>query len=457
MPRSMRMRMKLVGVLAPAGVLAAVAAIALPATSQATPTGSQTVTANVNLDCVLAPGTLNVEATIGATLTGTAPVSVSPGDPVTLTNVTTSLSVPAALSSSFAALGATSASGSVTSFVLDVTNGSNTSVNAASPALPFGPVNVVAGQALTLPIPNTGPFTLALGTATGAVGSNAVLSIDSTPGWTGDSTNGFTATGKGVMSTVTGATSSGGRVGPLAIDCNAPSGVTLGSVAIVAATSSSSSSSTSSTTSSSTSSTTSSTHTTSTTTTTSSSTSTSDEVIPFSNWTLSGSVTAKKLGQKISLPSGATFNGSADLTKDTLTGNISIPKFNASVKILGIPTTVGLTFSESGPATGTITPSGSNLVIAATAKANIGITAVGILGLNIPTSCTTSTPVVFPLSATEPSLALLSGATFTGTTTFPSIKCGGLLGGLLSPVLTALFSGPSNPFSLTIAPASSAS
>jgi hypothetical protein len=176
--------------------------------------------------------------------------------------------------------------------------------------------------------------------------------------------------------------------------------------------------------------------------------------VNFNNWTLSGSLTDHTLGQKIAIPPGATFNGSATIP-GTLTGNIKVPAFNATIKILGLSTTVGLTFTEDGPATGTIAPSTTtpgNLVITGSAKANIGISAVGILGINIPTSCSTSSPVTFALDANLPALDLTTGATFTGTTTLPSVKCGGILGGLLGPVLTALFSGSNNAYSLTIAP-----
>jgi hypothetical protein len=56
--------------------------------------------------------------------------------------------------------------------------------------------------------------------------------------------------------------------------------------------------------------------------------------------------------------------------------------------------------------------------------------------------------VVFPLE-TE---AGLTSATFTGETTLPAVSCkGGFLGPLFGAVFTGLFSGPNNPFTLTIA------
>jgi hypothetical protein len=165
-------------------------------------------------------------------------------------------------------------------------------------------------------------------------------------------------------------------------------------------------------------------------------------------------LTDKKLNEKITLPSGSTFNGTATIP-GSLTGDTSVPPFSASIKIFGfIPTTLGITFTEVGHATGTITPvAGGNLSIKGTAQDNIGITGVGFLGLNVPVSCKTVSPVTFPLETTSNALALSKGLTFSGTTTLPSVSCsGGLLGSLFGPIITELMSGPNNPFALTISP-----
>jgi len=478
---------KAFGALTPAALIAVFAAAALPATSGATPVGTQDVTVSVTLSCELDNGLLGTDP-IPTTLSGQAPVSVNPGDTVELTNVSSSLAVPAALDSSLSSLGVLSASGSVTTFNIDVTGDSNTVVNAANPALAFGPV-AVSTAALTLPIPPTGTFSVDLGTATGAPGTSAVASI-------GTATDGIVASLNGQEASST--------IGPIPIDCTAPTpAVALGTINIVApvtttttttptttttttvptttttttvpttttttttkptttTTTTEPTTTTTTTTKPTTTTTTTTTHPTTTTTTTTTSTTTTAPAgltIDFKNWTLSGSLTDKTLGQKITLPSGATFNGSATLP-GALTGNILVPKFSATVSILGLKTTVGLSFTENGPVTGTIEAdptTAGNLDVVGTAKATIGISSVGLFGINIPTSCQTSSPVSFPLSADLPALDLTTGATFTGTTTLPSVKCGGILGGLLSPILTLLFSGPGNTYSLTIAPPASSS
>ena len=485
------LRLKWLRAVTPVAVVATALATLIPAAPSAAASGSKVYSATFNVSCVLGPGSLNVAGTVTATLSATGPTAVSNGDTVSLTNGSSSITTPGNWSTSFAAIGAATAGGAITSFDLGATglsapNPLNIATLApyGSGGLPWGPVNVVSGQPLSFSAPNTGSLTIGPYTVTGANGTNMVIQ---------------TAGGNGSISaTATGYDSSGNAVvGPLPVSCNPPATpVVLGSVPIAAVatstttSSSSSSSSTATSTSTSTSkstststststskststSTSSSTHTTtsstatststststptSTTTVTSSSTSAADIVVKFNNWTLSGYLSDKALGQTINLPKGATFNGSADLTSQSIAGDIAIPSFSASVKIFGfLPTQVGLTMTESAPVSGSIGPDPNvtgNLLVNASAKVNIYITAVGILGINIPTTCETSSPVVFPLKGSYPSLQLTTGATFTGTTTLPSVRCGGILGGLLSPVLTALFSGPGNAYSMSIAPA----
>jgi len=443
-----RLRLRSAAALVPAGALVVVLAVATGAAPSSAATGSQVYTANLALSCVLAPGTLNVAGTVDATLQGTGPTSVSPGDVVSLTDVTTSLTTPAAWSTSFASLGATQAEGAVTSFILDTAGGTPASFNAGaalgSAGLPYGPAPVVTATPLTLTIPNSGPFTLQGVTVTGSAGGSLTLSVDTAPGFTRTGAT-YTATGQGIVSTAIGLNASGASVvGPLSVVCNAPTpAVVLGTIPIVASTGSTSTTSTTTTS-------------TTSTTTTSSTTSTPDLVFNFNNWTLKGSVTDAVLDNAIPIPHGATFNGSADLTEQTITGNISVPTFTDYMSLLGIiPTSVGLTFTQDGPSTGTIKPDPTtvgDLDIAATSKATLGIISIGVLGINIPVSCQTSSPVVFQLDATEPALALTEGVTFTGKTTFPSITCGGLLGFLEGPIVSLLFSGANNPYSFTIAP-----
>jgi hypothetical protein len=171
-------------------------------------------------------------------------------------------------------------------------------------------------------------------------------------------------------------------------------------------------------------------------------------------------LTLKKTNQPIMLPAGATFNGSAALNPQTLagplTGSVAIPPFNTVVKILGVPATIGLEFGEAGSVEGSLEQSKTltgDLALSIPTKENIGFTTIGILGLTIATKCQTTAPLSLPLLAElSVSELLATGAHFTGTTTIPTVKCEGSLATLESSVLTSLFSGASNPYSITISP-----
>jgi hypothetical protein len=209
--------------------------------------------------------------------------------------------------------------------------------------------------------------------------------------------------------------------------------------------------------------------------------------LPFKNWVAAGTVTPKKLNEPITLPEGSTFNGEAAINlvgpkgepsfSGTVKGTLFVPPFNAQMKILGIPETVGLKLAQASLAEGTVTvaPKGACgevsgngsycVTLTVPTKVNMEITTVGAgpevelgllsagLGVSTTTACATTEPITFNLVRTLTVKELLSpGPHFTGTTTFPPIQCTGLEGPALTPVLTALISGPENPYALGIGP-----
>jgi hypothetical protein len=198
-------------------------------------------------------------------------------------------------------------------------------------------------------------------------------------------------------------------------------------------------------------------------------------VVPqFKNWVVSGSLTAKKSQQTVTLPEGSTFNGSGEvflefvggevLANGTITGSVFVPPFNATLTlpVLGTPTpvTTGITFTQVGQTEGTIKPAtgcgvaeAACVTVIAPTKADVGFTVVGILGIKVPLHCETSEPVELPLTQTMLlSEAITTGNHFAGTTTIPPIKCPGPQGLVLGPVLTTALSGPENPYSVALTP-----
>jgi hypothetical protein len=189
--------------------------------------------------------------------------------------------------------------------------------------------------------------------------------------------------------------------------------------------------------------------------------------VQLTNHAVSGYLTPKKLDEPVVLPKHSTFNGVVHLQSPantgTLTGSLSVPPFETSLKLVGlVPTTVGVTFTEVGTTEGTLAEApaadcvepvvpGACTALKVTSKAIIGITEVGLLGIGVPVHCETSEPVVFNLSADLTFGDLLEiGPHFTGTVTIPSITCAGLEGLLVAPLLTTLMSGPENPYALYI-------
>lgn len=196
---------------------------------------------------------------------------------------------------------------------------------------------------------------------------------------------------------------------------------------------------------------------------------TSAATIPFNNWAVWGSLTAKKLNEPINLPKGSRFNGAAEILKlsqnefvASLNGKISVPPFKAMLKLAGlVPTEVGVTFTEVGEAEGSIVSipptstcehaqvAGFCVLLTVNAKANLGLTEAGLLGIEVPTHCETSEPLSLHLTYTTTLGDLLAtGTHFTGTTTIPSFQCEGLQGIVLGALITTLISGPENPYSL---------
>jgi hypothetical protein len=194
-------------------------------------------------------------------------------------------------------------------------------------------------------------------------------------------------------------------------------------------------------------------------------------VVPLNNWAVYGSLTPKKLNEPVVLPKGSTFNGAVSLTQfipreeGTVRGKLVVPPFTASLKLVGlVPTNVGVTITEVGEAEGSLAPAPFSecekttrvgftcSTLSVSSKANIGLTAAGVLGIEVPTHCETSEPVLLALSTHLTEAELLQEAHFTGTVTIPPIKCEGLEGLALGTLFTTLMSGPENPYKLGLAP-----
>ncbi len=172
---------------------------------------------------------------------------------------------------------------------------------------------------------------------------------------------------------------------------------------------------------------------------------TADVVLPFTNYQVNGTLTLKKLDQAITLPAGSTFNGSANLTTSQLTGDVFVPEFTSTIRVLGVPTQATTKLDQAQPVQGSLTLSGANVSIRSSTSAILRIRKLRLGLLSVPTTCRTAEPVELTLNYDGP---LAFPIAFDGATTIPRLTGCGLLG----PTLGSLLSGPGNPYHLTLGP-----
>jgi len=170
-----------------------------------------------------------------------------------------------------------------------------------------------------------------------------------------------------------------------------------------------------------------------------------DIVLPFTDYQVGGSLTVKKLDQEITLPEGSTFNGTANLTTNQLNGDVFIPEFTSTVRVLGIPTQVTTKLEQVQPVQGTVALDGGNVSIRSSTSAILRIKKLRLGLLGVPTTCRTAEPLVLTLNYDGP---LAFPLAFDGATTIPRLTGCGLLG----PTLGTLLSGPGNPYHVTLSP-----
>jgi pimeloyl-ACP methyl ester carboxylesterase len=177
---------------------------------------------------------------------------------------------------------------------------------------------------------------------------------------------------------------------------------------------------------------------------------TGDLIVPLPAWQLKGTVTEKKSGIAIEVPSGSTLSAEGDLTNETLTAQLSIPPINQTVSILGIPIKIKGALTPTGTITGKVSLTNSGVLSqSAVGDANMLVGSVGVGFFQVPIGCKTTEPIALPLSISEPVNALETGG-FGINTEVTVPEFGGC--GLFGPVLSSLMSGPNNPISITASP-----
>ena len=212
-------------VLATAGSMAMVA-LALPLTSAATPSEKE-FAANLEAQCVLGPGLLNERGKVNFAVRLKGPEEVHAGEEVTFNEARVSVTTPTEWTESLSDLGSRGIKGTLTRFVLDAEGMQPPTVNLAG--APEGIVPLEKGRSFSFSSP---PVSFSE-KVTAAAGEHAGLRVDSSAAYEEPEPGVFRETGKGIVFTLEAFNSEGVReFGPITALCTASSGAAVASYTV---------------------------------------------------------------------------------------------------------------------------------------------------------------------------------------------------------------------------------
>jgi hypothetical protein len=238
-------RFRPIGWLVATGTLVAMVLTAIIAAPGGAAIPEKEYKASFEMECVIAPGVLNIHAKekLKVTTAALGPEVVTQGEEVSFHAAHSTIQSPVELTESFAALGSNEVKGATTNFTLDGTGIEPASLNVARPAeypngLPFlAPVEKGQPGLFFIPSNAIGESTLTyefgpekITAASGVVKAE----VDNAPGYEEVEPSVYKETGKGIITSVEGRNSGAHVIGPLKTTCNAPSGVILAEIPIPA-------------------------------------------------------------------------------------------------------------------------------------------------------------------------------------------------------------------------------
>jgi hypothetical protein len=171
-----------------------------------------------------------------------------------------------------------------------------------------------------------------------------------------------------------------------------------------------------------------------------------DPKIPFSQDVYARTHLAKS-GMDITVPPGQ-FDGTIDLATGEQTGTLTLPPATVTINLFGLIPAADASFvmAPAGPITGHVNL--ATFEVDTTASFNVQLAELRPHGTNlnlVGDGCTTMEPITVRMQGVVDPAA---GGTFASTYTIPQFEdCG-----LLTPVISALVSGPGNTFVATFAP-----
>jgi probable HAF family extracellular repeat protein len=199
--------------------------------------------ASFEMECVLAPGVLNIHPTekFKVTTAAMGPEQVATGEEVVFHGAHSTIESPLELAEEYVSLEANEVTGKATNLVLDDSGFEPASINIFKPAeFPSGPpffAPLEKGHPFITPIPS---FALGETGRTYSFGpqkvtqtsGTTVVTVSGAPGFTEPEPGSYAATGNGIVTEVEGRKSGAHVIGPLKTVCNAPAGVVAASIPI---------------------------------------------------------------------------------------------------------------------------------------------------------------------------------------------------------------------------------
>ena len=173
-----------------------------------------------------------------------------------------------------------------------------------------------------------------------------------------------------------------------------------------------------------------------------------DFIVSLDEWNLDAELRLATLDQIVELPEDTTISADANITDESLVGELTVPDFYAKLNIL-IQLTVGLSVEPVGQIEATTQLSrDGRLSIDGSTQANVLINTAGFSWLPIPFNCKTTEPATFDLNYEGPISDFgAGGIVFNGVTEFAELECG-----WMTALFNSLVAGPGQQYNFRLVP-----
>lgn len=173
-----------------------------------------------------------------------------------------------------------------------------------------------------------------------------------------------------------------------------------------------------------------------------------DFIVTLDEWNLDAEILLNTLNQTVELPEDTSITADANITDESLVGDLYVPDFETELNIL-VNLDVALSVEPVGQieATNSLSRDGI-LAINGSTQANVLINAAGFGWLKLPFNCKTIEPANFNLAWEGPIAEFgAGGIVFEGETEFAELECG-----WMTALFNSLVAGPGQEYSFRLVP-----